>query len=70
MGASLLLGIATIARPRRDHGGMYEYTTLRLVGSLTKAVERDWAGILNRYAAEGWRLVTVDASIAFFERQA
>lgn len=47
---------------------MYEYTSLRLTGALTKAVEREWPEILNSYARDGWRLVTVDGSIAFFER--
>jgi len=46
----------------------YEYTTVKLLGVLTKAAERDWPGILNAKAAEGWRLVTVDDHIAFFER--
>ena len=46
----------------------FEYTTLKLAGSLMKAVERDWPGLLNAKAAEGWRLVSVDQSIAFFER--
>lgn len=47
----------------------YEYTTVKLLGVLTKAAERDWPGILNAKAAEGWRLVNVDDSVAFFERQ-
>jgi hypothetical protein len=46
----------------------YQYTALRLFGSLTKKVENDWPGILNEMARQGWRLVTVDQSIAFFER--
>lgn len=46
----------------------FEYTCLRMAGVLTKAVERDWPAILNRHAADGWRLVTVDQSVAFFER--
>ena len=38
-------------------------------GVLTKSAERDWPGILNAEAAKGWRLVTVDQSIAFSERR-
>jgi len=34
---------------------VYEYKTVKLLGVLTKA-------------AQGWRLVTVDQSVAFFER--
>lgn len=47
---------------------MFEYTTLRLVGRATKAAENEWPGILNSMAADGWRLVSVDEQIAFFER--
>ena len=47
---------------------MFEYTTVKLMGRLTKAAERDWPGILNGMAADGWRLVSVDNDIAFFER--
>lgn len=46
----------------------HEYATVRLLGLLTKAAERDWPGILNDMVSQGWRLVTVDQSIAFFER--
>lgn len=48
---------------------MYEYKTVKLLGVLTKAAERDWPGILNAEAEDGWRLVTVDQSVAFFERR-
>lgn len=47
---------------------MFEYTTVKLLGVLTRAAERDWPQILSEKAAEGWRLVTVDSQIAFFER--
>lgn len=47
----------------------YEYTTVKLLGVLTKAAERDWPSILNEKARQGWRLVTVDQNIAFFERE-
>jgi hypothetical protein len=47
---------------------MFEYTTRRLVGHLTKAAEKDWPDILNSMAADGWRLVSVDEQVAFFER--
>jgi len=46
----------------------YQYTTLRLFGGLTKKVETEWPGILNDMARQGWRLVAVDQSNAFFER--
>lgn len=47
---------------------MYEYATLRLYGGLTKKSESEWPAMLNSWAAQGWRLVTVDQAIAFFER--
>ena len=54
---------------RERVGAVYEYKTVKLLGGLTKSAERDWPGILNAEAAKGWRLVTVDQSIAFFERR-
>lgn len=48
---------------------MYEYRTVKLLGVLTKSADRDWPGILNAEAAKGWRQVTVDQNIAFFERR-
>ena len=48
---------------------VYEYRTVKLLGVLTKTAERDWPGILTAEAAKGWRLVTVDQNIAFFERR-
>ena len=48
---------------------MYEYKTVKLLGGLNKSAEGDWPGILTAEAAKGWRLVTVDQNIAFFERR-
>jgi hypothetical protein len=35
---------------------------------IDKTVAQEWPRIVDQWAAQGWRLVTVDRSVAFFER--
>jgi transcriptional regulator with XRE-family HTH domain len=46
----------------------YEYKTLRLFGGPHPAAAESWADTLNEEAKCGWRLVTVDDSVAILER--
>ncbi|GIH26469.1 hypothetical protein Aph01nite_47790 [Acrocarpospora phusangensis] len=50
----------------REH--LFEYKTLRLRGHALAVADDDGADALNEAAKEGWRLVTVDHSVAFLER--
>ena len=47
----------------------YEYTAVLLTAKLTKGGGRKWADQINAVAILGWRLVTIDDSMAVFERQ-
>ncbi len=47
----------------------YEYTAVQLTAKLTKGGDKKWAEQINAVAAYGWRLVTIDESMAVFERQ-
>lgn len=49
---------------------MYEYTAVKLPGLLSAAAETNWPVLLNAKAADGWRLISVDERVAFFERVA
>lgn len=51
-----------------DSDMQYEYKTLRLYEEAPREGEECWADALNREAKCGWRLVTVDDSVAFLER--
>ncbi|MDH2427974.1 helix-turn-helix transcriptional regulator [Sphaerisporangium sp. TRM90804] len=52
-----------------DGDTKFEYKTMRLYREARLAVEELWADVLNREAACGWRLVSVDDSVAFLERR-
>ena len=47
----------------------HEYTAVLLTEKLTTGGARKWAEQINAVAALGWRLVTIDDSMAVFERQ-
>ncbi len=49
---------------------MHEYTAVKLPGLLSAAAETNWPVLLNAKAADGWRLISVDERVAYFERVA